>query len=126
VIAANLAANTFQMSILPGGTAFDFTVDASAGSFVKLTEVTGGSPAYARTAIVFATAANEISDDSTNGANPLNVPAGGQVDYVALTSHVSTALSTANILLSIQPVTQEVFAGQGTYTITNATVQGLD
>jgi hypothetical protein len=35
VIAANLAANTFQVSATPGGTAVDFTTDVSAGTVQK-------------------------------------------------------------------------------------------
>lgn len=125
VIASGLTANDFKISQLVGGTALDFTTDATAGSFVKLTEVTGGAPAYARVAIAWAAAANETVDDSTNGA-VMNVPAAGQIDYVAFASHVSTAFSTAGILMGIQPVTQEVFASQGTYTVTDAKVSGLD
>lgn len=121
VIAAGLTANAFSVSGTPGGAALDFTTDVTgSGTFLLLTEVTGGAPAYARTAIAWNAAGNATIDDSTNGANPLNVPAGTTVSYVMFTSHVSTAISTAGILRGIQDVTNEAFAAQGTYTVTDA------
>lgn len=116
-------ANTFTLSGLAGTQPLqilDFTTDATAGSYIKLTEVTGGAPAYARTAIAWNTAVSGTIDDSTNGANALNVPAGTTVSYVGFFSHVSNSIATAGVLRGIQDVTNEVFAAQGTYTVTDA------
>lgn len=116
----NTAANTFQISQTSGGAAFDLTSDVTTATVNKLSELTGGAPAYARVAIAFAAAAAETSDDSTNGA-VLNVAAGTTVSFVSFHS-----ASTAGTLMGIQSVTPEVFAGQGTYTVTDAKIQLTD
>lgn len=108
------AANTFQLSNTSGGSAVDVGSDISAVKVTKLTEVTGGTPAYARKAIAFNAAAEGTMDDSTNGA-VFDIPAAGVVDYVSLHS-----ASTAGTLLAIDKVTQETFSGQGTYTLNDA------
>jgi hypothetical protein len=109
----NTAANTFQLALTPGGSAIDLSSDLTSGTINKLTEISGGSPAYARVAQAYAAAAASLIDDSTNGAT-LNVPAGGVVDY-----HGFYTASTAGTLMALDGVTQEVFAGQGTYTVTD-------
>ena len=48
-------------------------------------EISGGSPAYARKAIAWNSAASGSMDDSTNGVE-LDVPAGTTVSYVGLWS----------------------------------------
>jgi hypothetical protein len=121
VSATNLAANTFSVSGLPAGTPLlDFTTDVvTSGTFLKLTEVTGGAPAYARKTVTWGTAALGAISDSANGT-PFDVPGGTTVAYLAFAAHVSTAFSSANILRGIQDVTDEVFAAQGQYTVTDA------
>jgi hypothetical protein len=109
-----VSGNDFQLSHTSGGSAVDFTSDITSVSVIKLTEVSGGSPAYARQAIAFAAASEGTIDDSTNGA-VFDVPAAGQVDYVGFHS-----ASTAGTLLGVDDVTSESFAGQGTYTVTDA------
>lgn len=109
-----VTANTFQLSRTSGGAALDFTSDITAVTVTKLTEVSGGSPAYARKAIAYAAPADGLMDDSTNGA-VFDVPAGGVVDYVTYHSAI-----TAGTLLAADKVTQETFAGQGTYTLTDS------
>lgn len=116
----NTAANTFQISQTSGGTAFDLTSDVTAATVNKLSELSGGSPAYARVAIAFAAAAAETSDDSTNGA-VVNVAGGTTVSFVSFHS-----ASTAGTLMGIQSITPEVFASQGTYTVTDAKIQLTD
>lgn len=106
--------NDFQLSYVSGGSAINFTTDISSVSVVPLTEISGGSPAYARAAIAWSSAADGSMDDSTNGAE-MNVPASGVVDYVGFYS-----ASTGGTLYAIDPVTQETFGGQGTYTVTDA------
>lgn len=114
VIAAGLTANAFQLSRKAGGSALDFTSDITAVTVTKLTEISGGSPAYARKAIAYNAPADGFMDDSTNGA-VFDVPAGGVVDYASYHS-----ASTAGTLCAIDKVTQETFAAQGTYTLTDS------
>lgn len=75
-------------------------------------EVSGGS--YARVAISFNAAASGSMDDSTNGA-VLNIPAGTTVTHIGFWS-----ASTAGTFLGYADVTDEAFAGAGTYTVTDA------
>ncbi len=77
-------------------------------------EVSGGSPAYARKAIAFNAAASGTMDDSTNGIT-FDVPAGTTVTHVGYWSAV-----TGGTFLAKSAQTPETFAGQGTYTVTDA------
>lgn len=79
-------------------------------------EISGGSPAYARKAIAWGSAASGAMDDSTNGAE-FDVPSGTTVSYVGLWS-----ASTAGTFYGFADVTDEVFASQGTYTVTDADI----
>ena len=76
-------------------------------------EITGGSPAYARKAITWNAAGSGTMDDSN--VPVFDVPASTTVSYVGFWSLVTggTFYGSAN-------VTDEVFAGQGTYTLTDA------
>lgn len=76
-------------------------------------EVSGGSPAYARKAIAFNAASSGSMDDSTNGIT-FDVPASTTVTHVGYWS-----ASTAGTFLGYTDVTDEVFAGQGTYTLSD-------
>lgn len=105
--------NDFQVSSASGGAAIDITSTLTDATIVKLTEISGGTPAYARVAIAFAAAALGVLDDSTNGA-AVNVPAAGKVSYVGFYSAL-----TAGTLYAIDDVTEETFAAQGTYTVTD-------
>ena len=109
----NVAANTFQLALTAGGSAVDFGSDITAVKVIKLVEITGGSPAYARKAIAFNAAASGSMDDSTNGA-VFDVPAGATVDYVG-----GYSASTSGTLYFIDKVTSEAFGAQGTYTLTD-------
>jgi hypothetical protein len=109
-----VAGDTFQLSQISGGSAVNFTTDVSSVSVVKLVEISGGSPAYARKAIAFNTPVDGSMDDSTNGA-VFDCPAGAVVNYAGFFSAV-----TAGTLNAIDPVTEETFGAQGTYTLTNA------
>jgi hypothetical protein len=77
-------------------------------------EISGGSPAYARKAITFANASGGVLDDSTNGVT-FDVPASTTVTHVGFWS-----ASTAGTFLAYDDVTPETFAGQGTFTVTDA------
>lgn len=108
-----VTANTFQVAKTVGGAAVDVTSDMSAGTVIRLVELTGGAPAYARKAIAWNAAADGTIDDSTNGA-VLDVPAGATVDFTGYWNNSSGSL------LAIAAQTPEVFAAQGTYTVTDA------
>lgn len=111
----NKATNTFQLALTSGGSVVDLGSDITATSTtVKLTEISGGSPAYARKAIAYNAAVDGAIDDSTNGA-VFDVPAAAVVDSVGWFDAVS-----AGTLQAWDDVTQETFAAQGTYTVTDA------
>lgn len=79
-------------------------------------EISGGSPAYARKAIAWASAnGGSMAKTATNPV--FDVPAGKTVKYVG---HWS--LVTGGVWSGAAPVTNEVFAGQGTYTLTGDTL----
>ena len=78
-------------------------------------EVTGGSPAYARKSITWNAAAAGSLD---NNANPVfDVPAGTTVAFVGLFSAV-----TSGTFYGSFDVTDEVFGAQGTYTLSDADI----
>ncbi len=109
-----VSGNDFQLSETSGGAAINFTSDVVGCTVTKYVEISGGSPAYARKAVAYNAAAVGSADDSTNGA-VFDVPAAAVVDAVGFYS-----ASTAGTLYGIDPVTQETFGGQGTYTLTDA------
>lgn len=75
-------------------------------------EISGGSPAYARKAITWNAASGGALD---NNANPVfDIPGGSTVAEIGL----SSALSGGTFYGSAD-VTDEAFAGQGTYTVTD-------
>lgn len=108
VISTNLAANTFSISETSGGSIHDHTTNVTAATTLKLVEISGGSPAYARKAISFNAAVGGNLDDST--APTFDVPGGVTVDWCGFYSAV-----TAGTLNAVDDLTAEAFAGQGTY-----------
>lgn len=76
-------------------------------------EVTGGTPAYARKASTWNAAANGSMDNSN--APVFDVPPATTVAFVGFWSALTTG-----IFYGSADVTDEVFAGQGTYTLTDA------
>lgn len=79
-------------------------------------ELTGGSPAYARKAITFDSASAGASAQS--GADPeFDVPASTTVKYVGYWS-----AATSGTFLGSDPVTEEVFAAQGKYTLNSTDI----
>jgi hypothetical protein len=108
-----VTADTFQLSEIPGGSAFNFTTDVTSASVVKLVELSGGSPAYARKSVTFSDPV-EGSMDSSN--QPVfDCAAGAVVNYVGFFSAL-----TAGVVLGIDQVTEETFGAQGTYTLLDA------
>jgi hypothetical protein len=78
-------------------------------------ELSGGSPAYERKAVTWAAASGGTM--AANGTLPVfDVPA-ATVNKVIL-----MGASTAGVTYNIYDVTDEVFAAQGTYTITGITL----
>ncbi len=104
----------FSLAETSGGSAIDFTTAITDCTITKYVEITGGSPAYARKAVAYNSASVGSADDSTNGA-VFDVPAAAVVDAVGFHS-----ASTAGTLYAIDPVTQESFGSQGTYSVTDA------
>jgi hypothetical protein len=84
--------------------------DPSGGS-----EVTGGSPAYARKSITW----NAASGGSMTASNQpvFDVPASTTVTHVGFFSAVSSGT-----YFGMADVTDEAFGAQGTYTLTSTTV----
>lgn len=76
-------------------------------------EISGGSPAYARKAITW----DGASSGSINSSNipELDVPGSTTVKNVGFWS-----LATGGVFYGFAIVTDEVFASQGTYTVTDA------
>ncbi len=107
------AANTFTLSATVGGAAITGGSDLTAGTVTRLVELSGGSPVYARIATAFTAPVAGVNDDSTS--HSVNVPPSTTVSYVGYWSAV-----TAGVLQAVASVTPEVFAGQGTYAITDS------
>jgi hypothetical protein len=78
-------------------------------------EVTGGSPAYARKSVTFGTPSN--GQMAATNQPVFDVPGGTTVTHVGFWSAVS-----GGTFLGWSDVTDESFAGQGTYTLTSATL----
>lgn len=76
-------------------------------------EVTGGTPAYIRKAVTWESATCGMLDSSN--APVFDVPAGTTVKYVGFWS-----AETVGAFYGAADVTDEVFAAQGTYTLTDA------
>lgn len=108
-----VSGDDFQLAETAGGSAIDFTTAIVSITVTKYVELSGGSPAYARLDIAWNSAAIGSMDDSTDGA-VFDVPAAAVVDAVGYFS-----ASTAGTLYAIDPVTQETFGAQGTYTNTD-------
>lgn len=87
-----------------------FTADPGlAGTVVG--EVTGGSPAYARKAIVWGATSGGI----TTATVTFDVPAGTTVTFAGVTTAGTAGVSD---LLGRAAVTSQAFATQGTYALT--------
>lgn len=111
----NVSGNDFKLSKLSGGSAVDFTSDISSTSVIKLVEISGGTPAYARKSITFS---DPVGGSMASSNQPVfDVPAAAVVNYCGFFSAV-----TSGTLLGIDQVTEETFGAQGTYTLTSATL----
>jgi len=77
------------------------------------TELSGGTPAYARKAQGWGSAAAGSMED--DGDIAFDCPAGSTVNYVAWYT-----ADTGGTLLAYDAVTEETFGSQGTYTLTQS------
>lgn len=84
------------------------------------TELTGGSPAYARQPCAWSAAAGGVM--ALAGPETFDVPAGSTVDRVLLRGHLSNPTPD----YGYADVTAEVFGGQGTATVTAGTITASD
>jgi len=110
-----VSGNDFQLSQLSGGSAFNFTTDISSVSVVKLVELSGGTPTYARKSATFSAAAGGVL--ASSNAPVFDCPAAAVVNYAGFFSAV-----TVGTLLGIDLVTEETFGAQGTYTLTSSSL----
>jgi len=78
-------------------------------------EITGGSPAYARKSVSWAAAASGAL--TTNAQIVFDVPAGTTIQYVGFWS-----LASGGTFYGHVTITNETFAGQGTYTIASGDI----
>ena len=108
-----VSGDDFQLSKILAGSAADFTTDVTSVSVVELVELSGGTPAYARKSITFNAAADGSKDSSNQPV--FDVAAGATVNYVGFFSAI-----TAGILRGVDNVTEELFGGQGVYTLIDA------
>ena len=79
------------------------------------TEPSGGSPAYARKTISWAAAS--AGSAAASSSPVFDIPAGFTVSSIGFWSAL-----TAGTLYATADVTDEAYAGQGTYTLTSATL----
>jgi hypothetical protein len=96
------------------GFAFASLHSANAGAG-GANELTGGSPAYARKAVTWASAASGTK--SSSNAQVFDVPAGSTVAEVGYWS-----LASGGTFYGSRAVTSESFAGQGTYTVASGDI----
>jgi hypothetical protein len=88
-----------------------FTTDpGTTGSVVG--EVTGGSPAYARKALTWGTAATSAV---VSAATAFDVPSGATIKFAGVTASATAGTSD---LRDYVAVANQAFASQGTYTLT--------
>lgn len=115
----NKADDTFQLSETLSGTAATFSADVSAVTVNKLTEVTGGDPAYARKAVSKNAAAS--GSVTLSATIPFDIPASTVVGGIAYCSAI-----TDGTMHGIDGVVFETFAAQGVYTVTAGSIASFD
>jgi hypothetical protein len=82
-------------------------------------EVTGGSPAYARKAITWASASGGSLSENTGTDPVFDVPA-GTITHLGIWDQLSGGTTTD--FFGSADITDETYGGQGTYTVTALTV----
>ena len=112
-MALNDTGKNVMLDALAGAAGFVSLHTADPGT-TGINEATGGAPAYARKAITW----NAAATGSVTASNQpvFDVPAGTY-------THVGFwSLVTAGTFYGSGDITDEVFAGQGTYTLTATTI----
>ena len=105
-----------SLTALAGVAVFGSLHSGDPGATGTLLELTGGSPLYARKALTWGTAA--AGSVAVAAVLPTwDVPAGSTVSYVGLWS-----LVTGGVYYGCFDITDEVFAGQGTYNLTAGSI----
>ena len=110
----NVTAKNLMLDALAAVAVFVSLHSADPGA-TGANEISGGSPAYARKAGTWNAAAAGSLDNSNVPA--FDVPAGTTVAFVGFWSAV-----TGGTFYGFIDVTDEVFAGQGVYTLTDADI----
>jgi hypothetical protein len=83
-------------------------------------ELTGGSPAYARKALVWSAASGKVGAVTGGNLPVFDIPAGSTAAYMGFWSAVSGGTFRGSQVLS----SSESFTGQGTLTVTALTLTG--
>lgn len=84
------------------------------------TELTGGSPAYARKALTWDPASGKVGAVTGGNLPVFDIPAGSTAAYLGFWSAVSAGTFRGSQILS----SSESFTGQGTLTVTALTLTG--
>ncbi len=105
----NNAAKAVMLDALAGVAVFASLHSADPGS-TGASELTGGSPAYARKSVTYA--ASSAGAKAINNTPAFDVPAGSTVAFCGLWS-----AATGGTFYGGYDVTDETFTGQGTYTL---------
>ncbi len=110
----SVQAKNYMLDQLGGQAVFGSLHTAAPGS-TGASEVTGGSPAYARKGLTW----NSASGGSKTLSNTptFDIPAGTTVAYVGLWSAASAGTYYGYI-----DITDEIYAAQGTYQITSGSL----
>lgn len=113
-------AKNFMLDALTDATVVDHVSlhTADPGS-TGTSEVTGGSPAYARKPITWAAASGGAVAENTGTDPVFDVPA-GTVTHLGLWDDLS--LTAAVNFFGSADITDETYGGQGTYTLTGLTI----
>lgn len=117
-MASTLSALGKNVALDAIGTTYGFASlhSGDPGATGTANELTGGNPAYARKAISWA-AANAGSKALQATFPVFDVPPGSTVAYVGLWT-----LASGGTYGGCWDVTDEVFAGQGTYTVSSGSI----
>lgn len=111
--AKNVILDAIVRGVAPASSATYLSLHTADPGSTGASEVAGGSPAYARTAITWNPASGGSIDDATSSA--LNVPGSTTVTHFGLWD----ALSAGNFLMGGALPVPETFGAQGTYTPSN-------
>ncbi len=113
--AKNRMLDALARNVAPGAGIATVSLHTADPGSTGASEVTGGLPAYARKAITWNAATGGSIDDSTSSI-VFDVPGSTTVAHVGFWSGDATP-----VFLGSNPVTpNEVFASQGTFTVTDA------